>query len=134
VNWHTVRFVHGSTAVHVTVVRPHGKKLPEAGVHDTKTTPLLSDAAGGGQVTIAPQPPVGDWHPCVTMFEGQTKVGALVSISTTITNWHCRTTAPLANTVQLIELGPNPSGVPSGGLQFTVTDAGGEHRLEMMMG
>ena len=49
-----------SEAVHVTVVVPIGKKLPDAGTQVTGRTPSTrSTAVGGGQVTNAPAPVPG---------------------------------------------------------------------------
>ena len=48
VNSHLLSFSQRSFAVQVTVVMPHGKKLPDGGTQVTATGPLLSKAVGGG--------------------------------------------------------------------------------------
>ena len=47
-NWQTLLFWQRSSAMQVTGVTPQGKKVPEAGVQFTETTPLLSLATGAG--------------------------------------------------------------------------------------
>lgn len=66
--------------MHVTVVVPRGKALPEAGTHETVgLRSQLSLAVGVVKVTTEPDGPV---HSTVT-FPGQVRVGGVVSRTTT---------------------------------------------------
>ena len=67
------------------------------------------------------------------MFVGQVIVGGVTSRMTTMVKAHCPTTTPLAVTTQLMGCDPSPSGVPTGGLQFTCTCTFGQW-LETMIG
>ena len=66
------------------------------------------------------------------MLVGQVIVGGVTSLITTMVKAHCPTTTPLAVTTQLMGCEPTPSGVPMGGLQFTVYDTFGQ-LFETMM-
>jgi hypothetical protein len=69
-----------SVAVQVTVVVPAGKIDPEGGVHEVVTPGQLSEAVGGGNVTIAPVW-LGAGVTVVTL-SGQSIIGG--SVSTTV--------------------------------------------------
>ena len=74
-------FPDGSVAVHVTVVRPTAKVLPDAGRHEAVTGPELSVALAA-KVTSAPLRPTAA---CAVISAGTVSSGSSLS-STTIPN------------------------------------------------
>jgi hypothetical protein len=97
--------------VHVTVVFPSGKTEPEAGVQAVMTPGQLSDAAGGGKLTTAPEAETCN----AVMSAGQVILGGVLSATVTVNEQ----LAP-PDSEQVTVVVPTGKQLPEAGLQVTV--------------
>jgi hypothetical protein len=90
-----------SLAVHVTVVIPIRKVLPDGGEHDTVGVGSMLSVAVTVNVTIAPfSRPVA----CLMRSPGSVKTGAIVSTGVLVLKVAVTDRAPLMNTVHVLAL------------------------------
>jgi hypothetical protein len=107
----------------VTTVTPQGKKLPEGGMQETETKPLLSVARGGGYTTTAPQPPAAFGQVVCTMLLGHCITGGSRSGRTVTVKVHVARFVQASVTVQVTTVVPGGKAEPGGGAQTTVAGA-----------
>jgi hypothetical protein len=109
--------VRVSVALHVTVVVPKPKVVPEAGEQVALTTPSMLSIADDENVTAAPACDVAS----ATMFRGTVTTGAVVSTSATLTAKLALPMFPLVSAaVHVTVVVPTANGEPLAGLQLGV--------------
>lgn len=115
-NAHTAVLPAASDAVHVTVVVPTGKNVPDAGTQTTDAPVQLSETEGVANATVAPT-----LQPCAceadtVMSEGQESVGAVASVTTT-GNAHVAVFPAASVALHVTTVVPGPNDDPEGGEQ-----------------
>ena len=118
VNEQTVLLFAPSVAVHVTVVVPSGKHVPEAGAHTVVTPEQLSVAAGVGKLTTEQVRPS---ETAAVTSCGQAIVGACVSLTVTV-----KEQLGTPATEQLTVVVPLAKNVPEAGAHATAPHPEGE--------
>jgi hypothetical protein len=109
-------FPLASVAVHVTVVVPIGKAVPEGGEQVTVVAEQLSFAVGVGYVTTTQHCPISA---SAATFAGHAIVGS--SMSSTVTVKAQVDALPFASVaVHVTVVVPTGNGAPDGGLHATV--------------
>jgi hypothetical protein len=116
VNEHRFWFVDASTAVHLTVVVPTGKTLPEGGSQTAGTLPLQLSAAVTEKNTRAPLTPPHS----TSWFSGQVICGGSRSRIVTVKE-HVLVFPAASVAVQNTWVTPVRNVAPLGGAQDTVT-------------
>src|SRR5262249_4987756 len=106
-------------AVHVTIVEPTGKRLPDAGEQVTERAPSTwSFAVGAVYVTFAPFGPVASFETSGAEENTGPKVSATVTVKLAVD------LLPLGSVaVQVTRVAPTGKNVLGGGEQLTLTPA-----------
>ena len=105
-----------SLAVHVTVVTPAGKVLPDAGAHVTGTGPSTASlAVGGVNVTTAPPGPVA----LAVRFDGVPVIVGRVGSVTVTVNMDVAVLLAASLAVHVTVVTPTANALPETGAQVT---------------
>src|SRR5579862_4126031 len=109
-------FPAASVAEHETLVVPSGKRVPDAGRHETGSLPSTRSVAVAEKVTTEPLGPVG----ATDIGAGSCRFGGVVSCTTTANDEEA--TFPAASSAEQVTcVEPSANTVPVAGRQLTET-------------